>query len=171
MAKRASIRPSNLEELVKQLSEAPLFQFSDWPCPDLPRVASGVYAVFDSSGAFLYIGMAGANLEGAKTEYEQKPGKRSGLLDRLNSHATGHRSGDRFNVYIGDLFVLERLTAEEIRAISNQELSFDSLIRDFIRKNLSYRFIVTAHTEVRPLESFIQTHGIDGTKPSINPRD
>ena len=73
--------------------------------------------------------MAGAGLNASAIEKKRSAGKQSGLFDRLASHATGYRSGDRFNIYIGDLFVLPNLSSDHVAAIANRELSFDSLIK------------------------------------------
>jgi hypothetical protein len=50
-------------------------------------------------------------------------GKRKGLLDRLNRHASGRRSGDQFCVYVFDRLLLPTLTASEIQRIADSELS------------------------------------------------
>jgi hypothetical protein len=40
-----------------------------------------------------------------------------GLWTRLNSHASGSRAGDQFNVYICDRFIVPALTAVQQRDI------------------------------------------------------
>ena len=115
--------------------------------------------------------MAGADLNDAKISGLGKiKGRKSGLCDRLTSHASGYRSGDKFNIYICDLFVLKTLTSEQIKAISEKQLSLDSINREYIRKNLFYRFIITENIVVRSLETYIQSNGINGSLPFINPR-
>lgn len=100
--------PIFMISLVQKLSESPLYHFIDWPNENLPKIAAGVYTVYDAKGKFLYVGMAGAELTETKIQTKQHSGKRSGLFDRLNSHASGYRSGDRFNIYIGDSYVLRQ---------------------------------------------------------------
>ncbi len=158
-----------IEKLTQKLANSTLYRFGDWPAPDLPRVSAGVYAVYDDQEAFLYIGMAGANLNAPAIAEKKKAGKQSGLFDRLASHATGYRSGDRFNIYIGDLFVLPQLSSVQIADIAARKVSFDSFIKTYIRSNLSYRYIVLPNVEVRGFERYIQCEGIDGVKPLINP--
>jgi hypothetical protein len=158
-----------LKDLAQELAKPTLNRFADWPAPDLPRVSAGVYAVYDPQGTFLYAGMAGATLTETRIAAKVKAGKQSGLFDRLASHATGYRSGDRFNIYIGDLFVLPTLTPKKIADIASRKSSMDSIIKKFIRNNLSFRYIVLPNSKVREFERYIQREGIDGQKPLINP--
>jgi hypothetical protein len=160
-----------MQNLVEQLSESEAHRFSNWPNRSIPPIAAGVYAVYDSSDKFLYVGMAGASLSPPRTkELSQIPGRKSGLYDRLNSHASGYRSGDRFNIYICDLFVLETLTKAQIENITNRRISLDSLNKDYIRKELSYRYILTEYNVVRKLEDYIQRNGLNRVLPTINPK-
>ena len=86
----------------------------------------------------------------------------------MSSHATGYRSGDRFNIYIGDLYVLKTLPKKSIDNISMGKESFDLHIKSYITDNLSYRYVITSNAVVRELETFIQKNGIDGVRPKIN---
>ncbi len=147
-----------------------MHRFADWPNPEIPKVCAGVYSVYQQDGAFIYVGMAGAELTPEKIERKQSAKKQSGLRDRLNSHASGQRSGDRFNIYIADLYVLNTLSQDQIDAISSGQQSMDRLVRSYIREHLSYRFIVTDHSLVRQLEAEIQSNGLGGVKPLINGR-
>ena len=115
--------------------------------------------------------MAGERLNSVAIAAKKQAGKQSGLFDRLASHATGYRSGDRFNIYIGDLFVLPQLSSSQIADIAARRISFDSLIKSYIRSALSYRYIVLPNEEVRRLERHVQREGIKGVKPLINPLD
>ena len=159
-----------MQSYIEALASAPLHRFGDWPNRDIPNVCAGVYAIYDKAGAFIYVGMAGAALNEQAIAKKVADKKRSGLADRLNSHASGYRSGDRFNIYIGDLYVLATLTAEDIAGVSAGKIPFDAFIKTFIRAELSYRYIVVPNTVVRELEGYIQTNGIDGVLPSINGR-
>jgi len=142
----------------------------DWPNKNIPRVCAGVYSIYDANGKFLYVGMAGASLTKDKVDTLMKiPGRKSGLLDRLGAHASGYRSGDRFNIYICDLFVLSTLTKEQIHGISQKKLSLDSINKQYIRQELSYKYLVTENALVRNLETHIKANGINGIRPSINP--
>ena len=65
---------------------------------------------------------------------------RKGLWERLNSHASGRRSGDQFCVYICDRFIVPHLTDNERNALAGGTLSLDTMTRAFIREELSFRF-------------------------------
>jgi hypothetical protein len=54
--------------------------------------------------------------------------------------------------------------------IASRQLSFDHLIRKFIRDNLSYKYLVTEYSLVRRLETYIQSNGIDDQLPFIKPK-
>ena len=155
--------------LTQKLAAAPLYRFAEWPLQAIPRVAAGVYAIYDSTETLLYVGMAGAALDSTAIKAKTNAGKQSGIFDRLASHATGYRSGDRFNIYIGDLFVLPNLSQDEIASIANRVTSFDSHIKAYIRQNLSFRYIELPNTQVREFERHLQKIGIAGVKPTINP--
>ena len=163
-----SVSPT--QEQIAELAQSTLHSFGDWPNREIPRVCAGVYAVYDRDERFIYAGMAGASLTEAVIRQKEAEGKKSGLFDRLNSHASGYRSGDRFNIYIGDLYVLPTLSRGEIKLISRGEWSFDASIKHLIRDELSYRYLVTANTVVRELESDMQRYGIDGVLPAIDAR-
>jgi hypothetical protein len=159
-----------VQQHIESLATASLHRFSDWPNREIPDVCAGVYTICDRNGEFLYVGMAGAGLSDEVIKKKRATGKRSGLADRLNSHASGYRSGDRFNIYIGDLYVLKTLSPDTIERISLGTTSFDGFIKTFIRDELSYRYVVVPNTAVRELELHIQTNGINGELPVINRR-
>ena len=157
-----------MKNLANKLGASKLHKFADFLHNDIPNICAGVYSVYDLSGDFLYIGMAGAELNKTKVEAKEKAKKKSGLQDRLRSHASGYRSGDRFNIYVGDLYVLSTLSAGDIKKVAERAVSFDSHIKSYIRDNLSYRYLITEHSQVRKLEAYIQKNGISGVFPKIN---
>ena len=96
-------------------------------------------------------------------------GRKRGLYTRLNSHASGARSGDQFCVYIADRLVLPNLTQDQIKAISERTISFDHLVREYIRANLSFRFAITHDGGAAiALESEARS-GALGSLPFLNP--
>ena len=129
----------NDRAVIKKLARGPLHRFADWPNADVPMSAIGLYSVWRDD-QFIYIGMAGKVTE-AKLKNSHEAGKACGLRDRLHSHADGRRSGDKFCVYVADRLVLPTLTPEQVAAIAAGTQSFDSLVRDFIRGNVAYRFV------------------------------
>ncbi len=127
---------------LEALASGPLAWFRDWPNPDAPLIAAGVYTVWDGKH-FVYAGMAGKGLSADRITALRANlgGKPKGLRERLASHAAGRRSGDQFCVYVADRLVLPMLRPNEIRAIGAGELRFDALVRKYIHEHLAYRWI------------------------------
>jgi hypothetical protein len=127
---------------MKELVTGPAFGFADWPNDQVPRRAAGVYTIWRQD-QFIYVGMSGrgANAEDFVAN-QGRPGEAKGLWTRLGSHASGRRSGDQFNVYVCDRFVIPALTSGQQLDIGAGKLFLDQLTRDFIRRHLSYRFAV-----------------------------
>ena len=114
----------NLEQLWDELNQQTVYRFADWPNKEVPKGIPGVYLIYQGND-LKYVGMASAN-----------------LIGRLTQHASGSRSGDQFCVYVSDRLVLKNLTAKKIKGISEGTYSFDHQIRDFIRTELSYRYVL-----------------------------
>ena len=114
----------NLEKLWNELNQQPVHRFADWPNKDVPKGQPGVYLIYQK-GRWIYIGMSFKNLQ-----------------SRLNQHASGRRSGDQFCVYVSDRLVMKNLTDEQRVEISQGTYSLDHQIRDFIRTELSYRYVL-----------------------------
>ena len=89
------------QTLLDALEHGELFWFGDWPVVAVPRSGAIVYTVWNRSGQFIYVGMAGRG--------ETSAARGSGPFGRLNSHASGRRSGDQFCVYVCDRLVLPTL--------------------------------------------------------------
>src|SRR5262245_34804817 len=122
--------------MLKALEEGPVYRFSDWPNPAVPKVTAGVYTIWDGR-LFIYPGMAGRGLD-ADSLLKLRAGKKvTGLFDRLRSHATGRRSGDQFCVYVQDRFILPTLTKEDLLSVGRGALNLDELVRRYIRTRLS----------------------------------
>jgi hypothetical protein len=49
------------QELLSALETGPSHRFSDWPNPSVPKVAAGVFSVWER-GRFIYVGMSGRGL-------------------------------------------------------------------------------------------------------------
>jgi len=159
------------DDLLVALQSGPLYRFADWPNPEVPNWRAGVYTVWEGS-IFLYVGMAGRALpQGAHLLPEATSSNRNrGLRDRLNSHASGRRSGDQFCVYVCDRLVLRNLTQVQLEEVSAGRLILDSMVRAYIRDRLSYRFVITETSkEAHDLERAVRAGGLAGAKPSLNP--
>jgi hypothetical protein len=148
-----------VDDQLQELQTGSLRRFGDFASAAglLPRSGAGIYTIWDDAGKLIYVGIAGRNPEG------------SGLVSRLRSHASGRRSGDQFCVYVADHYVLPELKPAQIKAISDGELSMDSLVRDYIRERFAYRFAVAAtYPQAMSVENAIKAGGL-GTPPQLNP--
>ena len=155
---------------VNTLQDSPLLRFADWPSGDVPRRAAGVYTIWRGD-QFLYAGMSG---RGAQSEdfvgLQEQPGKALGLWTRLNSHASGRRSGDQFNVYICDRFIVPALTAAQQRDIGRGDLLLDQLTKNYIREHLSYRFLLCRDgTHAHATERAVRAGSLPAGRPYLNP--
>ena len=152
------------------LAEGPAHRFADWPNPEVPAVAAGVYTIFQGS-TFLYVGMSGLRLTEERIATLRLEGAtKKGLKGRLQSHASGRRSSDRFCVYICDRLVLPRLKPQDIRAIGTGRLSLDQLTKQFIHDTLLYRFAVVRNGEqALKLETEVKLGALPQGAPLLNP--
>lgn len=150
---------------LQALEAGPLIRFADWPNPSVPRVTAGVYTVWLSDGRLLYAGMSGRGLR-----LDADDGRRRGLWTRLNSHASGRRSGDQFCVYVCDRFVVPTLTPAQQEELAAATLSLDALTKSYIHDQLSYRFVLTADSETAfALERAVQRGALEAGRPLLNP--
>ena len=157
------------EDAFEILESGPIYAFRDWPNLAVPRVAAGVYTVWEATW-FLYVGMAGEKLTADKINRLRATNEKKGLFLRLDDHASGKRSGDKFCIYICDRFVLKTLTQEDIIKITAGKLSLDNMIGEFIRRHLSYRFAVTNDgRSVRDIEKAVKQGRFRVGKPYLNP--
>jgi hypothetical protein len=113
---------------------------------------------------FIYVGMSGRSFTGGP----ESNGK-AGPWGRLNSHASGRRSGDQFCVYVADRLILPTLH-NRISEIADGSLSLDGAIRDYIRTNLGFRWIMMESGKAAfELERRLQKGEPECGKPLLNP--
>jgi hypothetical protein len=155
---------------LKELGTGVLYPFADWPNRAVPRVAIGVYTIWEGH-KLIYVGMSGTNLPPDEVvEPTQKHGKPVGLYTRLHSHFKGDRAGDKFCIYVCDRLVLPSLNSDDLVRIGSGELSLDNLTRIYIVKNLAYRFVVVDSKEIAfELERIIKQGKLSAGKPFLNP--
>lgn len=142
-----------------------LFRFADWPNPEVPNVAAGVYAVWQSN-QLIYCGMSGRELEKAisakKTRY--------GLVTRLESHSRGRLSGDQFCVYVANRIVIPTLQHEQLIHFASGKISLDHLTKDHIQKHFEYQYAVVQSSRAAfELEMECRKGSFFGQKPLLNP--
>ncbi len=143
------------------------FKFSDWPNPSIPLVSAGVYAIWNDKELF-YCGMSGRELENAIRQHKKK----YGLINRLNSHASGRLSGDQFCVYVANRLVIPELSTKELPKFKTGELRLDFLTKEYIHNHLEYEYIlVKSSKEAFSLEDKARSGEVFGAKPFLNPID
>ena len=151
------------------LETGPSHLFADWPNPSVPKVTAGVYTIWRHD-RLVYVGMSGRGLVPERLESAGKPAKAKGLWTRLDSHASGRRSGDQFCVYICDRFVIPGLSHQQQEQIGDGVLSLDALTRGYIHEHLGYRFVtVGSGNDAFALEREVQRGGLRAGKPFLNP--
>jgi hypothetical protein len=142
---------------------SPRHRFSEWPNPDIPAVAAGVYAVWDTD-TLIYCGMSGRELAKAADK------DRYGLVTRLQSHASGRLSGDQFCVYVANRLVIPSLKAEQLAEFATGSMNLDRLTKAYIHERLEYQFaIVRSSSEAFALEKQCREGAVFGAKPLLNP--
>jgi hypothetical protein len=153
-----------------ELRTGRIYRFADWPNPAVPNGSIGLYTVWHGD-QLIYVGMSGRAVNtAAEGSYEGAPQGLRGLRSRLDSHASGRRSGDQFCVYVFDRLVLPTLSREQIDDAARGRLSLDELTRKLIRHSLSYRFALVADAPTaRAVERQIQRQGLAGQLPVLNP--
>ena len=133
--------------------------FSDDPRKHIPKNGSIIYSVWDVNEEFIYIGISGL----------QKYVEKREPLTRMITHASGRRSGDQFNVYVHDFYVVPKLVQSGEYQPAKGVL--DKLTKEYIHQNLSYRFVGFNSDDsdaiVRRLENEIKSGAI-GLKPILN---
>jgi len=161
---------SDVHVALAELRNGPRYRFADWPNPAVPNGKIGAYTVWRDD-QLVYVGMAGRAIDTAAGHTsEPASGKITGLRSRLNSHASGRRSGDQFCVYVFDRLVLPTLSRQQIENAARGQLSLDALTRHLIRQTLSYRFTVLKDAvAVRTVERQIQREGLASQPPLLNP--
>ncbi len=141
------------------------YNFSDWPNPDIPMVSAGVYAIWNDD-VLIYCGMSGRELDKAIAQGKRK----YGLVNRLNSHASGRLSGDQFCVYVANRIVIPQLSMADLPRFETGELKLDGLTKEYIHNHLSYEYIVVADSrEAFSLEDQARRGEVFGSKPFLNP--
>jgi hypothetical protein len=93
-----------------------------------------------------------------------------GLWTRLDSHASGRRSGDQFCVYVCDRFVVPQLTHHQQEQIGDGVLSLDALTRKHIHDHFEYRYVTVDNgRDALALEREVQRGALTVGNPFLNP--
>ncbi len=150
-----------------ELAHGAAYSFSDWPNSSVPRFGAGVYTIWHNDGRLIYVGMSGRGIT-ADTVHRNTP---QGIYTRLQSHASGRRSGDQFCVYVADRLVLPTLSDAEIAAIASGRHQMDAFVRSYIHENLKYRFVMLADgAAAYAVETAIKRGDWEQGRPLLNPK-
>jgi len=144
------------------LSHGTRHRLSDWPIAEIPFGPAGVYAM-GADGSLLYIGMSWRDL--------REDPRAKGVHSRLASHASGRRSGDQFNVYICDHYVIPDLNAVQLEDLRNGKRILDRLTKQYIGEHLEFSvWIAPDGATARAVEHELRGAGLNGERSSLNPR-
>ena len=147
------------------LAHGEVYSFSDWPNSAVPTFGAGVYTIWHNDGRFIYVGMSGRGIT-AETIRRNTP---QGIYTRLQSHASGRRSGDQFCVYVADRLVLLTLSQDDITAIASGRHQMDAFVRRYVHENLSYRFVILSDgASAYTIEAAIKSGGWEHGRPLLN---
>lgn len=151
-------------DITSHLENGTLHHFARWDTLSMESGFPGVYTIWRGRD-FIYVGIS--YRRAGESANRQTPG----LFGRLRSHASGRRSGDQFNIYICDRYVIPTLTSKQLAAVGTGELSLDALTRDFIRQHLAFRYVFTeTGDEARKVEAAIRRSGLPNSGlPFLNP--
>jgi hypothetical protein len=92
------------------LASGVLHRFTDWPNPDVPAAAFGVYSVWLPDGKLLYVGMSGRAM---KVDPESL--KRRGLWTRLGSLSLDALTKQYVHEFLSYRFVVTSDSADAYR--------------------------------------------------------
>ena len=153
-------------QLANDLSSGPAHLFADWPDIAVPTFGAGVYTIWHKDGRFIYVGMSGRG----KTTETIRRDTPQGIYTRLQSHASGRRSGDQFCVYVADRLVLSALSQDDIAAIASGRHQMDAFVRRYIHENLLYRFVMLLDgAAAYAIEAAIKGGEWEHGRPFLNP--
>ena len=153
-------------QLANDLSSGPFYPFADWPNVAVSTFGAGVYTIWHNDGRFIYVGMSGRGIT-AETNRRNTP---QGIYTRLQSHASGRRSGDQFCVYVADRLVLQTLSHDDVAAIASGRHQMDAFVRRYIHENLAYRFVMLPDgAAAYAVEAAIKNGEWEHGRPFLNP--
>ncbi len=166
----ASMPTDLFTESLHALEHGPIYRFRDWPNPFVPQVAAGVYTIWNAD-QLIYVGMSGHGLSAVDISTHRVAAVRGkGLFSRLNSHASGRRSGDGFCIYVSDRLVLPTLSAGDIEQVGQGRLSLDARTRQYIHAHLSYRFVESPDGRTaQAIEAAVRRGALEVGRPFLNP--
>ena len=142
------------------------YRFSEWPNTEIPLITAGLYVIWDDK-QLIYCGMSGREIE--KYKYSNSK-KKYGLINRLNSHASGRLSGDQFCVYVANRIVIPSLEPELLEQFRDGTMNLDRLTKRYVHDRLEYQYaLVESSAEAFAAENLCRDGTVFGVKPYLNP--
>ena len=142
------------------------YRFSEWPNTEIPLITAGLYVIWDDK-QLVYCGMSGREIE--KYKYSNSK-KKYGLINRLNSHASGRLSGDQFCVYVANRIVIPSLEPELLEQFRDGTMNLDRLTKRYVHGRLEYQYaLVESSAEAFAAENLCRNGTVFGVKPYLNP--
>jgi hypothetical protein len=139
--------------MIQQKNFSQRFRFCDWPNIDIPLITAGVYVIWENK-QLVCCGMSGREIE--KYKYSNLK-KKYGLINRLNSHASGRLSGDQFCVYVANRIVIPSLDPHMLEQFRDGTMNLDQLTKQYVRDRLEYQAI---ELHIKTLPSPNISHGL-----------
>ena len=122
--------------MIKSNDFSKRYRFSEWPNTEIPLITAGLYVIWDDK-QLVYCGMSGREIE--KYKYSNSK-KKYGLINRLNSHASGRLSGDQFCVYVANRIVIPSLEPELLEQFRDGTMNLDRLTKRYVHDRLEYQY-------------------------------
>ena len=142
------------------------YRFSDWPNADIPMLTAGLYVIWEDK-QLVYCGMSGREIE--KYKYSNSK-KKYGLINRLNSHASGRLSGDQFCVSVANRIVIPSLEPDMLEQFRDGTMNLDRLTKQYVRDRLEYQYaLVESSAEAFAAENLCRNGSVFVVKPYLNP--
>jgi hypothetical protein len=118
--------------------------------------------------------MAGRGVTIAEVDEDGQPVETQtrGLYGRLNTHASGKRSGDQFCIYVCDRFVIPSLLADKdkLELLAEGRLNLDELTQAYIQQHYEYRYTPTASGKAASkIEDQVKRGKLGAGRPILNP--
>lgn len=152
--------------MIQQKKFSQRFRFCDWPNIDIPLITAGVYVIWENK-QLVYCGMSGREIE--KYKYSNSK-KKYGLINRLNSHASGRLSGDQFCVYVANRIVVPSLDPHMLEQFRDGTMNLDQLTKQYVRDRLEYQYaLVESSEEAFAAENLCRDGTVFGLRPYLNP--
>ena len=103
---------------------------------------------------------------------EEAAQKEIWVSDSPESQAKGQLSGDQFNVYVANRFVVPSLTTDQQSQMFTELLTLEILTQQHIHQHFRFRYLIVNHSnEAFAIERLFQGGYIFKQRPHLNPQE